>query len=159
MCETGEFIRCQPDSQSYSSSIHTFSTRPCSASFSLISLCFSALKMIKADLKRLGASGAFLYFGEPIDLACPMGGRFGSSSAMFAACWCCCFTNAKRREHDERQCNRIVASVTLSDNPLKERLTSWRDQQSNPAIPNTTTRDAVLSLSMAKEGKENNSAL
>lgn len=29
----------------------------------MISLCFSEEKMIKADLKRLGASGAFLYFG------------------------------------------------------------------------------------------------
>ena len=42
---------------------HTFSARPCLARSSLISLCFSEEKMIKADLKRLGASGAFLYFG------------------------------------------------------------------------------------------------
>ena len=37
-----------------------FSERPCLVNSSLISLCFSAEKMIKADLKRLGASGAFL---------------------------------------------------------------------------------------------------
>jgi hypothetical protein len=46
--------------------LRTFSTRPCVASFALISLCLMALKMIKADLNRLGASGAFLYLGALI---------------------------------------------------------------------------------------------
>lgn len=47
----------------------TFSVRPCLAKSSFISLCFSAEKIINADLNLFGASGAFLYFGpEDVDL-------------------------------------------------------------------------------------------
>lgn len=56
--------------------IHTFSVLPCFAISDLISLCFSAEKMMKADLKRLGASGAFLYFGaedEAFGMTCAFG--------------------------------------------------------------------------------------
>ena len=40
----------------------TFSIFPSTALLALISLCFSALNMMNADLNRFGASGAFLYF-------------------------------------------------------------------------------------------------
>ena len=66
----------------------TFSVRPCLMRSSLISLCFSAEKIINADLNRLGASGAFLYFGPFLLEAAAM---FAAFNALLAAVIPCVF--------------------------------------------------------------------
>ena len=84
----------------------TFSVRPSLASAALISRCFSALKMMKADLNRFGASGAFFIRVTPpafLPLRPFVGGAGPSAAALAegnapppaataaaAATACCC---------------------------------------------------------------------
>jgi hypothetical protein len=58
----------------------------------LISRCFSALKMMNADLNRLGASGAFFIFPDPPSPFFPLpppvaGGGAPAATAATTCCW------------------------------------------------------------------------
>lgn len=83
----------------------------------LISLCFSAENIMKADLKRLGASGAFLNFGlaTALTLGCNPGtpsnwgsGAYSSSPLTSASMYRKSSESNKHNEEMSQLSNRVV---------------------------------------------------